>query len=150
MVRKHEWIPNQKTEQQQTTRVSQLIKNKSKKICALNTDTEFLKVVFFASLTSIKITQQSKHYLSGEYQSLSFSAGNTEQEISGASIMTEGVPPTVFSDWAGKGNKVSFWDAKLFLSLRRVKNKLQDYCASPRIISFLYLFQRVSQSFQVL
>lgn len=56
--------------------------------------------------------------------------------------MTEGVPSTVFSDWAGTGNKISFWDAKLILSLWRGKNKLQDYCASPRIIVFLYLFQK--------
>lgn len=57
-------------------------------------------------------------------------------------MVTEGVPSTVFSDWTGTENKISFWDAKLILSLWSGKNKLQDYCANPRIIMFLYLFQK--------
>lgn len=69
-------------------------------------------------------------------------AGNTESEISAASVMTEEVSSTVFSDWTGTGNKISFWDAKVILSFWRRKNKLQGYCASPRIIVLLYLFQK--------
>lgn len=38
-----------------------------------------------------------------------FLSGNTESEITATSVTTGGAPPTAFSDWAGMGNKISFF-----------------------------------------